>query len=86
MTIIPLRIRFTSFERAFETFHSFPPDLDHLDGWSRKRDGDSQVILLRMTDDSHFQEFINLCATNPDIQEVIRITEEENQAAHFPDD
>ncbi len=77
-TVIPLRIRFTSVMRAYETFHTFPPqDLDCLDGWSRKRDGDSQVILLRMCDPSRLQDFLDLCTANPDIREVTRITEDE---------
>jgi len=76
MTIISLRIRFASVMRAYETFHSFPPDdMDYIDGWSRKRDGDSQVI-LHLTDESRIQEFIDLCATNADVLEVTRITKE----------
>ena len=77
MTIISLRIRFASVMRAYETFHSVPPDdMDYIDGWSRKRDGDSQVILLHVTDESRIQEFIDLCATNADVLEVTRITKE----------
>jgi hypothetical protein len=76
-SIIPLRIRFTSFMRAYETFHAFPPDLDYIEGWSRKRDGDSQVILLRLSDPSRLQDFLELCTANPDIVEVKSITEAE---------
>ena len=75
---IPLRIRFTSFMRAYETFRSFPPDdLDYITGWSRKRDADSQVILLSLSDPSRLEDFLTLCKNNPDIREVSLITEDE---------
>jgi hypothetical protein len=81
-TVFPLRIRFTSFLRAYETFHSFPPDdLEYITGWSRKRDADSQVILLGLSDPSRLQEFLDLCAANPDTLSVGDITEEEFHAA-----
>jgi hypothetical protein len=78
LTTVPLRVRFTSFMRAFELFHSFPPDdLDYLDVWCTKRDGDSKVMILQMADPSRLQDFLDLCTANPDIVEVTRITEDE---------
>jgi hypothetical protein len=75
---VPLRIRFTSFMRAYETFHSFPPDdMHYLSGWSRKRDADSQVILLSLFDPARLEDFLTLCKANPDVCEVSFITEEE---------
>src|SRR5947208_12243791 len=49
MPMFPLRIRFVDADHAYERFHSFPPaDVDYIEGWSRKRDGDSQMILLHL--------------------------------------
>jgi hypothetical protein len=81
-SVFPLRIQFTSFTRAYETFYSFPPsDLDYIDGWSRKRDADSQVVLLRLSAPSRLQDFLDLCAANPDILAVRFITADEFHAA-----
>lgn len=76
--VVPLRIRFTSLMKAYETFHSFPPDdMDYLSGWSRKRDADSQVILLGLSATSRLEDFLALCSSNPDVREVTFITEQE---------
>jgi hypothetical protein len=78
MPIFPLRIRFRSPDRAYDLFHSFPPDdLDWIEGHSRKRDGDSQVMLLNLSSEARLQDFRRLCAEHPDIVEVVSITEDE---------
>ncbi len=78
MPVYPLRVRFKSADLAYELFYSFPPqDLDWIEGWSRKRDGDSQVILLRVSSEERLQDFLALCKKNRDITAVVQITEDE---------
>ena len=81
MPTIPLRIRFANEDLAYERFHSFPPDDVHgiggFEGCSRKRDGDSQVILLRLTSEANLQDFLALCRKERGIVEVLPITEDE---------
>lgn len=77
MPTFPLRIRFTDAECAYERFHQFPPDTDFIDGMSRKRDGDSQVILLRVASETCLQDFLALCRAENSIVEVLPITEDE---------
>jgi len=74
---VALRIRFSSVTRAFELFHLFPPDLDYLDGCSAKRDGDSKVMRLYLSAPERLEDFVDLCASHPDVVEVRPITEEE---------
>ena len=82
MPTFPLRIRFVDEDHAYERFHSFPPDdIDYIEGWSRKRDGDSQMILLDIASDKHMQDFLDLCRQDAHIVEVVPITEEEFQRA-----
>ena len=74
----PLRVRFSSADRAYELFSSFPPqDLDWIEGHSRKRDGDSQVVLLHLSSEERLQDFFELCERHPEITEVVPITEDE---------
>jgi len=62
MPMFPLRIRFVDADHAYERFHSFPPgNVDYILGWSRKRDGDSQIILLHLASEAHMQDFLALC-------------------------
>ena len=62
--------------------HSFPPDdVDYIEGWSRKRDGDSQIILLHLASEAHMQDFLALCRQEGSIVEVVSITEDEFQRA-----
>ena len=80
--MFPLRIRFVDADRAYEHFHSFPPDgVDYIEGWSRKRDGDSQMILLHLASETHMQDFLALCRQESSIVEVVPITEDEFQRA-----
>ena len=44
---------------------------------SRKRAGDSQMILLRLEDGSQLEGFLRLCNEHPAIVEVVPISEEE---------
>ena len=61
---------------AYERFHSFPPDdVDYIEGWSRKRDGDSQMILLHLATEAHMQDFLALCRQEGSIVDVTPITE-----------
>src|ERR1043166_3077196 len=58
----PSRTAKRRFSHAYERFHSFPPDdVDFIEGWSRKRDGDSQMILLHLATEAHMQDFLALC-------------------------
>jgi len=82
MPMFPLRIRFVDADHAYERFHSFPPDdVDYIEGWSRKRDGDSQMILLHLTSEARMQDFLALCRQDSSIMEVVPITEDEFQRA-----
>jgi hypothetical protein len=77
-----LRIRFVDANHAYERFHSFPPgDLDYIEGWSRKRDGDSQLILLKLAGDAPIQDFLALCRQESSIVEVVPLSEDEFQRA-----
>ena len=78
----PLRIRFVDEDHAYERFHSFPPDdVDYIESLSRKRDGDSQMILLRLASEAHMQDFLALCRQEGSIVEVVPITVDEFQRA-----
>lgn len=82
MPMFPLRIRFVDADHAYERFHSFPPDdVDYIEGWSRKRDGDSQMILLHLANETQLQDFLELCRRENSIIEVVSITEDEFQRA-----
>jgi hypothetical protein len=82
MPMFPLRIRFVDADHAYERFHSFPPgDVDYIVGWSRKRDGDSQMILLGLASEAHMQDFLALCQKEGSIVEVVPITEDEFRRA-----
>jgi hypothetical protein len=82
MAMFPLRVRFSSPQRARALFSSFPPqNLDWIEGHSRKRDGDSQVMLLHLGSDAKLEDFFELCEDYPDIIDVVPITEEEFWAA-----
>jgi len=76
MTTVPLRIRFVDEQVAYDVFETFPPeDLHYVEGWSRKRDGDSQLVLLRLADERHLESFLALCRQTAYVVEVIPITE-----------
>lgn len=78
MPVYTLRVRFSSADRAYELFSSFPPqDIDWIEGHSRKRDGDSQVMLLHLSSEDHLLDFLALCNRHREITEVVPITEEE---------
>jgi hypothetical protein len=82
MPMFPLRIRFVDAAHAYERFHSFPPgDVDYIEGWERKRDGDSQMILLALASEAHMQDFLALCQKEGSIVEVVPITEDEFRRA-----
>ena len=78
MPLFPLRIRFVDAEHAYERFHHFPPhDLEYVERMSRKRDGDSQVMLLEVPTDANLQQFLALCREEDGVVDVFPITEEE---------
>jgi hypothetical protein len=74
---IPLRIRFRDEQAAYYQFHIFPPSPDYITGWSRKRDGASQVVLLSLTSRKHLDDFISVCRHNPHFVSIEEISEEE---------
>ena len=55
--------------------------MDYIEGWSRKRDGDSQVILLHLASEAHMPDFLALCQQEGSIVEVVPITEDEFRKA-----
>jgi hypothetical protein len=78
MPTFPLRIRFLNEDVAYRCFNDIPPDnLDYIQGYSAKRDGDSKVILLTLTTEENLHDFIALCRRESSIREVTPITEEE---------
>ena len=82
MPVYRLRVRFSRADRAYELFSSFPPqDVDWIESHSRKRHGDSQVMLLHLSSEAWLQHFFTLCKRHPDIVEVVPITEQEFQSA-----
>jgi hypothetical protein len=82
MATFPLRIQFKNEDIAMDSFYSFPPgDLDFIEGWSRKRVGDSQLILLNVADESNLRRFFELCRANPEIIIVMPISEMEFEDA-----
>jgi hypothetical protein len=77
-----LRIRFVDEDYAYQRFKPFPPDdLDYIEGWSRKRNGNSQLILLHLASEKHMEDFLDLCRKEKDIVEVVPITEDEFRRA-----
>jgi hypothetical protein len=82
MPMFPLKVRFNGAAGAYELFSSFPPkDVDWMEGHSRKRRGDSQVMLLHLSSAARLQDFYALCEQHPDIVEVLSIPEEEFRLA-----
>jgi hypothetical protein len=61
------RITFQTEEAAFYQFHVFPP-VSHLNwilGWARKRNGNSQLVLLELKSEEFRDRFLELCCENP---------------------
>lgn len=77
MPTFPLRIRFTDAQCAYERFHQFPPETEFIEGMSRKRAGDCQVMLLKVPRETCLQDFLALCRAESSIIEVLHITEDE---------
>lgn len=81
MPLFPLKIRFVDSKHAFERFDSISLDeADYVQGWSRKREGDSQLILLLLRDENRLEDFVALCRKEDSVVEVIPITEDEFHA------
>jgi len=74
---IPLRIHFRDKQAAYYQFHLFPPELDYITGWSRKREGASQLLLLTLRSRSYLDDFIAACRRNPHFVRIEEISEEE---------
>lgn len=74
---IPLRIRFRDEQAAYYQYHLFPPELDYINGFSRKRDGASQVLILSLRSRKHLDDFISVCRSNPHFVSIEEISEEE---------
>jgi hypothetical protein len=77
MLTFPLRIKFTDAKCAYERFHHFPPEMDFIEGMARKRDGDNQVTLLKVANETCLQDFLALCQAESSVVEVFPITEDE---------
>jgi len=74
---VPLRIRFRDEQAAYYQYHLFPPELDYINGYSRKRDGASQVLILSLRSRKHLDDFIAICRRNPHFVSIEEISEEE---------
>jgi len=74
---VPLRIRFRDEQAAYYQYHLFPPELDYVNGFSRKRDGASQVLILSLRSRKHLDDFIAVCRSNPHFVSIEEISEEE---------
>jgi hypothetical protein len=82
MATFHLRLQFVDEQKAYEMFHVFPPsDLHYIDGWSRKRDGASQVVALQLTSEARLRDFVTFCMNEKNVIGVISITKEEFEKA-----
>ena len=73
------RITFQTEEAAFYQFHVFPP-VSHLNwilGWARKRNGNSQLVLLELKSEEFRDRFLELCCENPHVLKIQEIAEED---------
>jgi len=74
----PLRIIHKDAMTAFLVINSFEPlKLDWIDGYSQKRHGNCQVLLLPLPSKSHLDTFISICRSHPTVIDVLQITEKE---------
>ena len=74
---VPVRIHFRDEQAAYYQYHLFPPELDYITGYSRKRDGASQVLILSLRSRKHLDDFIAVCRSNPHFVSIEQISEEE---------
>ena len=72
-----IRIQFRDEQAAYYQYHVFPPDLDYITGWSRKREGASQLLILHLHSRKHLEDFIAVCRRNPHFVSIEEISEEE---------
>ncbi len=73
------RITFQNEDAAYYQFHVFPPVpfLPWVTGWARKRDGQTQVILVELADANGRDRFLELLCENPHVSKIEEISEEE---------
>jgi hypothetical protein len=65
-------------QKAYDVFHQFEPlELAGSGGGSRKRDGRTQVIILRGISQERFRQFREACLAHPSVVDVVEITEDE---------
>ncbi|OJU98674.1 MAG: hypothetical protein BGO12_20030 [Verrucomicrobia bacterium 61-8] len=81
--MFPLKIRFVDSQHAFDRFHFISlRDADYVQGWSRKREGDSQLILLLLDNEDRLEDFLALCRREDSVVEITPITEDEFHAGN----
>ncbi|MBV9671316.1 MAG: hypothetical protein JO076_00625 [Verrucomicrobia bacterium] len=73
------RITFQTEEAAFYQFHVFPPVayLKWILGWARKRNANSQLLVLELQSEAFRDRFLELCCENPHVRRIEEIEEED---------
>ncbi len=73
------RITFQNQEAAFYQFHVFPPVLylPWILGWARKRNTNTQLVLVELQEQEDRDKFLEVCCVNPHVLKVEEITEDE---------
>lgn len=73
------RITFQNQDAAFYLFHVFPPViyLPWVLGWARKRNGNTQLVLVELQAPDDRNRFLELCCENPHVSKIEEITEDE---------
>jgi hypothetical protein len=78
MQRIAFQIQLADSVRAAEAFDVFPPGgLDYVESWIRRRDGDSQFILVELADGARESDFRQLCTQFSGVVDVRDISEDE---------
>ena len=73
------RITFQNEQAAYYQFHVFPPvvHLPWVNGWARKRDTNTQLVLVELGREGDRDRFLELCCENPHVLKIEEISEDE---------
>lgn len=73
------RITFQNEQAAYFQFHVFPPvvHLPWINGWARKRDTNTQLLLVELLEEADRDRFLELCCENPHVLKIEEISEDE---------
>jgi hypothetical protein len=78
MPMYALRISFPTERDAQDQFAAFPPtDVAYIQCISRKRDGNTWVVLADLQTQRDLDDFLVLCRSHPRVTEIKLITEKE---------